>query len=198
MFVAIKCRDDFKCQFARVNRLIEVGELFSLARSFTGSSVAAGQLLCASSFYLKNFLEVSGDVKIGGCLSVGEWIHAENLTVQGYVRASDILCSGSIDVEGSIHIDKGITAEGTMLSGAGISAGAYIKAGGFIASRTAITAGKDYGVLAGLNFPRSSWHDRGYVCAPGLPENILSGIYVSTRSKRPWRLNNRNCPQKAS
>lgn len=195
--VAIKCRDDFKCQFVRVKRNIEVGELFSLSHTFTGSSVSAGELMCEGSLYLEDCLDVSGDVEIRGCLSVGAWIHAENLTARGYVWAMDIVCSGSIDAEGSIDVDESITAAGKILSGGEIAAGGYIKAGGFIASKTRITAGQDYGIFAGLNHPRSAWHDRGYVCAPALPIGVISGIYVSTRSKRPWRLKNRNYPYRA-
>jgi len=63
--------------------------------------------------------------------------------------------------------------------------------------KKASLAGKDYGILAGLQRARSEWAEQAFVSAPTKPAQLLSGKYVAENKcktidalekKRRWKL----------
>jgi hypothetical protein len=52
-----------------------------------------------------------------------------------------------------------------------------IRVGESLMATGQITAGKGYGIFAGLNVQMDAWPDSGKVCASSRPEPLLSGLW---------------------
>jgi cytoskeletal protein CcmA (bactofilin family) len=142
-----------------------------------GSIFGEGDLRVTSSVDCKTFVEVQGDVFLDGDLQCERVIYTHRLRADSVVvfgaddKKSSLCClgdleAGSIECGGSILVDGGsIRCEG------------YIRSPSWILATGTITAGRDHGVLAVLNVPRSQWLASGYVCAQAKPRNLLTGAF---------------------
>ena len=184
---AIRCKGDLVCEYIFVARGLDVGACFNPDDADIYGTVSAGRMVCEGDLYVRDCLIVSDDAIITGELEVGLFISCPGtLRADGDLLAFNI-CAGNLVVEGKLTVVECIESTGKILSVGQMSAGMYIKAGDMIASKVSVSAGSDYGIFAGLRHPRSAWSERGYVCAPKKPANIISGIFHPLKAKRPWK-----------
>ena len=160
-------------------------------------ALAAGEVLYIGGHLSARNIEVEGDCNCQGeifsetDIAVGGALFGASLTGEGNLEAASIHCGGDIATWGSLRasgeisslngeIDCGrwIATKGTLY------AAKYIKAGEAVVAEQGITAGQDYGILAGTRLPRSRWEQAGFVSAAGKPRHILSGKFVAEQKRK--------------
>jgi predicted acyltransferase (DUF342 family) len=174
-----------------------------------GDELDVGEVRNINGYVWAGCISVEGDMEVFGSISSdGDISVGGELSTPG-----DISCAGNIVYAGSIDADQGIGVRGYILtygditSSKDIQAGRwvaasgkiktenYIKVGECIVAKGGIHAGKDYGIFAGMCFPRSEWPRYGYVSSPIKPRNIVAGKYIAGKSvkyveaqeeKRKW------------
>lgn len=79
---------------------------------------------------------------------------------------------------------RAVTAGGSILVDGAIECAGYLRAARSITSGGAISTGKQFGILAGLDVARPKWLAAGYVCAQTKPQRILTGTYRSLAKRQ--------------
>lgn len=150
-----------------------------------------GGHLAASSVYVSGDCNCQGevfsetDIVTGGSLFAGEIVCQGNLAAGSIGSQGDISAWGSIRAKGEISSLFGeIHAGRWIASGATLYAAKYIKAGESVIGEKGISCGKDYGIFAGSNLPRSAWAKQGMISADSKPRLILSGEFVEGKKLR--------------
>lgn len=189
---ALTCVED-----AQVRGNLFVQQLFSTGTAQVDGFANVGALQCDEALTVYQSLCIGGldqtapnhhrsantelaDVWVGGHFTCFGNFYGSRL------EAVDIDIRGDCDMDEDMSAGGDIRIDGRLLATGNVKASKYIRIGGSLASRGAIGAGDDYGVFAGLQYARSEWPTKGYVCAPKEPDNLLSGSYVPPRAKRAW------------
>jgi len=147
-------------------RIAEIGHLDAEYINVNENMFSCGCIESRTDIMALGDLFASGISCLGNLTSHGE-IRAQSwIVARGYIVAADV------SAEESIETRRWIAASGNIRSGG------FIKAGESIVATNGITAGNDYGILAGLSTPRSKWSTSGYISAPNKPRNILTGKFV--------------------
>ncbi|MBI3286037.1 MAG: polymer-forming cytoskeletal protein [Burkholderiales bacterium] len=173
-------------------------------------ALLAGEVLYIGGHLSARAIQVAGDCNCQGevfCetdIAADGALFAASLAVEGNLAAASIHCSGNIatwgylratgeisSLNGEIDCARWIASKSTLY------AAKYIKAGEAVVAEQGISAGKDYGILAGTALPRSDWEAAGFVSAKDKPRHILSGLFVADKKlkqldalekKRDWEL----------
>jgi len=158
---------------------IEVGGYFNVDTA----NILIGNLL-AQSIYVDDDLFVGGSVDSSSDITVQGEIHSSHILCIGNIDAGSIKCDGSIDAVGFIQAtgdivaDEDIQTRRWIATSGKIQAIKFIKASECVVADKGIRAGNDYGVLAGVGLPRSQWLESGFISAPVKPRNILTGRFI--------------------
>lgn len=157
---------------------VTVQDWFAMDDGLILGNIIANGIGAEGNLYVEGGIMCSGSIQTGACIARDIYC-ARNLFAYelrsftggifsgGHINASDITCGGDLESR------QWIASSGTIL------AAGYIKAGLCIVADKAINAGTSYGVLAGLDRPRSTWHNEGYISAPENPRNILTGRFLA-------------------
>ena len=149
-----------------------------------------------------------------GCISAGESVIGDNLEMSGTATLAhavnvrkrlfsrcDLSCGwtchgGDIEVHGNPNASHAITASCNLVSAShvksdnrvqvrgALTAGGSTQSASSIFAGQNITAGKDYGIHAGIAAPSPLHHEHGYIACPSMPRRIRSGEHGTIKIKK--------------
>jgi len=166
-----------RCDSICSHACIEVDGDF-VAENAMFTHLVAGDVYVSESLSACSSVESGQDIYIGKGAQCGTLYSTRNLHADSSLeRIESITVRGHAFVDGDTHVGELEVGHWIACTG-NITCDRYINAGMQIVANGAITAGQDYGVLAGLAVPRSQWPIKGFISSPSKPKNILTGKYV--------------------
>lgn len=184
----IQCMGELRCgDIDCQGDLLVDGMVFANEIIYVGGHLNCAELVVELDCNCQGEIYSEGDIHCGGDLFAGFLLAQGNLTAKGLASQSDIRSLGFVRVEGDISSLHGeIQVERWLAAAGNIYAAHYIKAGEAVVAGKQLQVGADYGILAGMNLPRSKWETLGFISASNklTSKLLLSGQFVEGKKLR--------------
>lgn len=179
----VKIADDLTVNRTDIDGALDVGGDFVFKDAVVQGCISAGGSVIGNNLEMTGTATIARSVNVrkrlfSWCdLSCGWTCHGGDIEVHGDLEANHaITASGNLVSTGHVKSDNRIQVRGALIAGKSIQSASSVFAG------QNITAGKDYGIYAGLAVPRSLHHAHGYIACPSKPRRIRTGEHVTDQA----------------